>query len=104
MALRPNQLQITTYHSQANAINERVHKVVNDMLRSFNLENNHENLEEQEDNSFDYFLQPIAWDIRSTYHTILQAIPCQLVFGRYMIQNIAFRENWHQIQKTGHYQ
>jgi hypothetical protein len=29
----------------------------NDMLRSFDFENNHENLEEQEDNPFDYFLQ-----------------------------------------------
>jgi hypothetical protein len=40
---------------------ERVHKVVNDMLRSFDLENNNENLEEQDDNSFDYFLQSTAW-------------------------------------------
>jgi hypothetical protein len=44
MVLKPN-------HPQANAIIERVHKVVvvNDMLRSFDLENenNHENLEEQ---------------------------------------------------------
>jgi hypothetical protein len=34
----------------------------NDMLISFDLENenNHENLEEQENNLFDYFLQPIA--------------------------------------------
>jgi hypothetical protein len=47
----------TTQITQANAIIERVHKVVNDMLRSFELENNHENLEEQEDNPFDYFLQ-----------------------------------------------
>jgi nitrogenase subunit NifH len=47
MALKPNQLQVTTYHPQANAIIQRVHKVVNDMLRSFDLENesNHENLE-----------------------------------------------------------
>jgi hypothetical protein len=47
------------------------------MLRSFDLENeiNHENLEEQEDNPFDYFLQSTAWAIRSTYHTILQATP-----------------------------
>jgi hypothetical protein len=35
--------------------------VVNDMLRSFDLENNHENIEEQEDNPFDYFLQSTAW-------------------------------------------
>jgi hypothetical protein len=36
---------------------------VNDMLRSFDLENeqNHENLEEQEDNPLDYFLQSTAW-------------------------------------------
>jgi hypothetical protein len=37
--------------------------------------------------------------IRSTYHKTLQATPCQLTFGRDMIHNIAFRENWHQIQK-----
>jgi hypothetical protein len=37
--------------------------------------------------------------IRSTYHTTLQATPCQLVFGRDMIHNIAFRANWDKIQK-----
>jgi transposase InsO family protein len=89
----------TSHNPQANAIIERVHKVVNDMLRSFDLENNHENLEEQEDNPFDYFLQSTAWAIRSTYHTTLQATPCQLVFGRDMIHNIAFRANWDRIQK-----
>jgi hypothetical protein len=54
----------TTSHNhnpQANAIIERVHKVVNDMLRLFDLENNHENLEEHDDNPFDYFLQSTAW-------------------------------------------
>jgi hypothetical protein len=61
MAFNPNQLQVTTSRPQANTIFERVHKVVNDMLRSFDLENNQENLEEQEDNPFDYFLQSTAW-------------------------------------------
>jgi hypothetical protein len=91
----------TSNNLQENAIIERVHKVVNDMLRSFDLENNHENLEEQEDNPFDYFLQSTAWlkATRSTYHTTLQATPCQLVFGIDMIHNIAFRANWDQIQK-----
>jgi hypothetical protein len=66
------------------------------MLRSFYFknENNHENLEEQEDNPFDYLLQSTAWSIISTFHTRLQATPCQLVFGRGMIHNIAFRSNW----------
>jgi hypothetical protein len=98
MALNPNQLQVTTSRPQANEINERVHKVVNDIVRSFELENNHENRKEQEDNPFDYFLQSTAWATRSTYHTTLQATPCQFVFGRDMIRNIAFRANWDQTQ------
>jgi hypothetical protein len=63
MAFKPNQLQVTTYHPQENPIIQRVHKVVNDMLRSFDLENesNHENLEKYEDNPFDYFLQSVTW-------------------------------------------
>jgi hypothetical protein len=51
----------TSHNPQANAIVERVHKVFNDMLRSFDLENNHENLEEQVDDPFDDFLQSTAW-------------------------------------------
>ena len=85
----------TRHNPQADAILEFVHKVVKDMLRSFDLEN--ENLEE--DNPFDYFLLSTAWAIRSTYYTTLQATPCQLVLGRDMIHNIAFKENWNQIQK-----
>jgi hypothetical protein len=50
-----------THSTQLNIIIERVHKVVNGILRSFDLENNHENIEEQEDNPFDYFLQSTAW-------------------------------------------
>jgi hypothetical protein len=37
--------------------------------------------------------------IRSTYHTTMQATLCQLVLGRNMIHNIAFRAKWDQIQK-----
>jgi hypothetical protein len=66
MALKPNQLQVTTINQQANAIIERVHKSLNDMLRSYKLQNFHEST---------------AWPIRSTYHTTLHATPCQLVFG-----------------------
>jgi hypothetical protein len=51
----------TSHNPQADAIIEQVHKFINDILRSFDLENNHENLQEQEDNPFDYFLQSTAW-------------------------------------------
>jgi hypothetical protein len=30
----------------------------------------------------------------------MQATPCQLVIGRDMIHNIAFKKNWDQMQKT----
>jgi transposase InsO family protein len=51
----------TGHNPQANAIIERVQKVVNDMLRSFDLENNHEKLDEHQGTPFDYFLQSTAW-------------------------------------------
>jgi hypothetical protein len=102
MALKPNQLQVTTINAQANAIIERVHKVVNGPhAQIIWLGKNHENLEQQEDNPFDYFLQLTVWlqATRSTYHTTLQAIPWQLVVGRDMIHNIAFRAKWDRIKK-----
>jgi hypothetical protein len=61
MALKLNQLQVTTNLTQANAIIEQVHKVVNEMLRSFDLENNHENIEDQDVDQFNYFFQSTAW-------------------------------------------
>jgi hypothetical protein len=35
--------------------------VINDMLISVDLENNHENLERDKDSPFEYFLQSTAW-------------------------------------------
>jgi hypothetical protein len=52
----------TSHNPQVNSFIEQVHKVVNDMLRSFDLEK--ENLEEGK--PFDYFLQSTAWAVRST--------------------------------------
>jgi hypothetical protein len=82
MALKPNQLQVTTISAQANAIIEQVHKVVNDMLRSFDLENKYENLEEQKYlhliTSFNQLHGHHA--IRSTYlkHCRKQKVPTNL--------------------------
>jgi ABC-type Fe3+-citrate transport system substrate-binding protein len=51
IALMQNQLQVTTNISQENAIIERVQKlcIVNEIHRSFDLENNHENLETKDE-------------------------------------------------------
>jgi hypothetical protein len=65
------------------------------MLRPFDLENQ----ELEDDNPFIYFLQSAAWAIRSTFHTTLQASPYQIVFGRDMIHNVAFKANWDSIRR-----
>ena len=43
-------------------------------------------------------LTSIAYAIRCTYHTVLQATPAQLVFGRDMILPIVMRADWQAIQ------
>jgi hypothetical protein len=51
----------TSHNHQIHAIIERVHKVVNYIFNLFDLEDDLENLEKQEDNPFDYYLQSTAW-------------------------------------------
>jgi hypothetical protein len=38
MSFNPNRLQVTTYHPQGNKIIERMQKIINDMLISFDFE------------------------------------------------------------------
>jgi hypothetical protein len=54
-------------------------------------------LEEQElneDNPFDEFLNAAAWALHSTYHTVLNATPGQLVFGSDMLLAIQYKADW----------
>eukprot|EP00978_Attheya_sp_CCMP212_P045378 scaffold343876_cov75-Attheya_sp.AAC.1 len=67
---------ITVANPQANAVLERVHQVVGNMIRTFELEDT------DDDDPFDGILSAVAWESRSTYHTTLKATPGQLVFGR----------------------
>jgi mRNA-degrading endonuclease RelE of RelBE toxin-antitoxin system len=50
-----------------------------------------------ENNSWAPFLNAAGWAIRSTYHTILEATPGQLIFGRDMILLIQFKADWASI-------
>ena len=80
----------TEYNPQSNAIIERVHQVIGNALRTFELEE-----QELDDvNPFEPFLTATAYAIRSTYHTTLQASPGQLVFGRDMIMPTKFKADW----------
>ncbi len=85
----------TSHNPQANAIIERVQNEVNDMLRSFDLDTE----ELEVDYPFDSFLQLAVRAIRRAFHTRLQASLWQLVFGRAMIHNVAFRADWDWIRR-----
>ena len=44
-------------------------------------------------------LQAVAWSLRSTRHTAVQASPGQVTFGRDMVVNATYLENWRMIKE-----
>ena len=89
------QIPTTTHNPQANGIIERIHAVLNDALRTFELEE----CELDQDKPFAEFLTATAFAIRSTYHTVLEATPTQLVFGRDVILPVKFKFDWDMIRR-----
>ena len=83
-----------SWNPQSNGIIERVHQVLTDGLRTFELEKQELN----ETDPWSPFLAACAYAIRSTYHTTLQASPAQLIFGRDMILPIKFKADWARIR------
>jgi hypothetical protein len=84
----------TAYNPQANGIVERVHQVLNNCLRTFELE---ERALDDVD-PWGPFLSATAYAIRSTVHTTLAASPAQLVFGRDMFLPVKFKADWAAIK------
>jgi len=84
----------TEYNPQSNGIVERVHQVLGDMLRTFELEER----ELDETDPWSEFLSAAAYAIRSTVHTTLEASPAQLVYGRDMFLPIKFEADWQRIR------
>ena len=85
----------TAYNPQSNGIVERVHQVLNDALRTFELEQK----ELDEVDPWSPFLAAAAYAIRSTYHSTLEATPAQLVFGRDMLLPVKFAADWARIRQ-----
>ena len=79
---------ITTRNPQANAIIERVHQTIGNMIRSFELNKS------TEEDPWKYVLAATMFAVRTTVHTTLNATPAQLVFGRDAILNIPYEANW----------
>jgi transposase InsO family protein len=86
---------ITTRNPQANAIIERLHQTLGNMLRTFEVHN----AELDESDPWSGILAAVMFAIRSTVHTTLLASPAQLVFGRDAILNIKFDANWRLIKE-----
>ena len=86
---------ITVRNPQANAICERVHQVIGNIIRTFELQTNYLN----EDDPWKGILSATAFAIRCTYHTTLHSTPGQLVFGRDTIFNIKHTANWEVIRQ-----
>ena len=84
----------TVANPQANAIIERIHQVIANMLCTSNP------ITDSESTKFriQQQLHATQWAINSTYHTTLKASPAQLVFGRDMIMSTTYLANWAAIQ------
>ena len=87
---------ISVRNLQANAMVERIHQVIANMIRTFELESNY--LDEED--PWKGILSATAFAVRLTYHTTLRKTPGQLVFGRDMIFNIQHIANWEYIRQN----
>ncbi len=78
---------------QANAILERIHAVLGNMLRTSKL-----NMAKTvKASDIDVFLSDAAWAVCSTYHTVLKASPGAAIFGWDMLFDIPFIADWQKI-------
>jgi hypothetical protein len=86
---------ITVRNPQANAIIERIHQTIGNIIRTFEIHNS-DDLDEND--PWSGILSATMFAVRATFHTTLQATPAQLVFGRDAIMNTKFEADWHYIK------
>eukprot|EP00980_Cylindrotheca_fusiformis_P020156 scaffold7228_cov54-Cylindrotheca_fusiformis.AAC.2 len=87
--------RITTQNPQANAIVERVHQTIGNMIRTWFVDD----LALDAKNPFSRLLAAVAFAMRaSTIHMTLHATPSQLVFGRDAILDVPFEADWMAIR------
>ena len=87
---------ITKRNPQANAIIERIHQTIGNIIHTFQAQ---ENPYLDETDPWGGILAATMFAVRATYHTTTQATPTQLVFGRDAIMNIKFDANWNFIRR-----
>ncbi|OWZ21651.1 Pol Polyprotein [Phytophthora megakarya] len=75
----------TTRNPQANAVIERIHRVISEKMRT-------KSIVTAED--WANFLNNTMFAMRASNHSMLKASPAQLAFGRDMLVNMAHKTNW----------
>ena len=78
----------TVRNPQSNVILERIHQTLGNILRTYEL---HEETGISGTEAWDGVLMAVMFALHSMYHTTLQTMPAQLVFGRDSILNTKFR-------------
>ena len=84
---------ITTRNPQSDAIIERIHQTIGNIIRTFYVSNivNYD--------PWSIIISATMFSVRSTYHTTLQSSPMQLVFGLDSILNIKHVVDWEHIRQ-----
>jgi hypothetical protein len=85
---------ITTRNPQANAMVERAHGTLHNMIRSKQIRD----VDDPVDGEWDGILSAIGFAMRATVHTTTRATPSQLVFGRDAMLNVGFEADWQYIK------
>ena len=81
---------ITKRNSQANAMVERVHQIIGNMIRTFEIQ---DNPDLDESGPWSGILTAVTFAVRSTVYTTIKATPMKLEFGRDSMLNIPFTAN-----------
>jgi hypothetical protein len=79
---------------QSDAILERTHQTIGDVLRTFEAENQ----PMDESDPWSGILSAAAWAVRSTCHAASQSTPGQSVFGQDMIWDMAHVADWQRVK------
>ena len=88
-----NKSTITTRNPQANAILERAHQTIGNIIRTFQFE------DLNEDDPWSGIISAVAFSMRATVSTTTGHSPMQMVYGRDAILNIKHTVNWTNVKK-----
>jgi hypothetical protein len=86
---------ITTRNPQANAMVERAHQTIHNLIRSQQIRGKSDLV----GGNWDGILSAVGFAMRATVHTTMRATPSQLVFGRDAMLNVGFEADWQYIKE-----